>query len=377
MRILALILALLIPAQALAWTVTKNFDGGTAGSLATGTYGFDYAGTETKFSTAQVRSGKSVAFGHIYAQDDWGKAHAEFNYPSVVGIGGQIWLRTYMYFPSDFSWDSYSSGNVIKVLRIARVATTSDSHVGWLSVFANKAGEIMFSNEIDGTPTGENTTGVQFTKGGWQCIEISVKLSKTSPIFRIWKNGTLIYNNTSLGTTPADTGYQASVGYLFSTWNGSAPANQTNYIDDMVWTSDTPSNVDANGYPMIGPDDWGGADTTPPVRSAGSPSGALSAGTTSTTMSLTTNENATCKWSTSAGTAYGSMANTFSTTGGTSHSTTISGLTNGGSYTRYVRCSDAVPNVNTDDYTISWTVSSPATPTKVNVGSVLINRKIP
>lgn len=99
-------------------------------------------------------------------------------------------------------------------------------------------------------------------------------------------------------------------------------------------------------------------DTTAPVRSAGSPTGALAAGTTSTTMSLTTDEAATCKFSTSAGTAYASMTNTFTTTGGTNHSVTVSGLSDGGSYTRYVRCSDSVPNVNTSDYTISWTVSS-------------------
>lgn len=103
-----------------------------------------------------------------------------------------------------------------------------------------------------------------------------------------------------------------------------------------------------------------GPDTTPPTRSAGSPSGALAAGTTSTTMSLTTNESATCKYGTTSA-AYASLPNTFAGSGTTSHSATISGLTNGGSYTYYVRCQDdeSTPNVNTDDYTISWTVSTP------------------
>lgn len=100
-------------------------------------------------------------------------------------------------------------------------------------------------------------------------------------------------------------------------------------------------------------------DSTPPVRSAGSPSGGQSAGTTQVTLSLTTDENATCKYSTSAGTAYGSMTDTFSTTGGTSHSSTISGLSNGNSYNYYVRCTDG-SNANSDDYTISFSVASPA-----------------
>ena len=58
-------------------------------------------------------------------------------------------------------------------------------------------------------------------------------------------------------------------------------------------------------------------DTTPPVRSSGAPTGALAAGTTQTSLSLATDENATCRYATTAGVAYGSMPSTFATTGGT------------------------------------------------------------
>ena len=99
-------------------------------------------------------------------------------------------------------------------------------------------------------------------------------------------------------------------------------------------------------------------DTTPPTISNGSPTGTLSAGTTQTTISLTTNENATCKYSTTANTTYASMSNTFSTTGATNHSTMVSGLSNGNSYTYYVRCQDTAGNANTSDYTITFSVAS-------------------
>ena len=68
-------------------------------------------------------------------------------------------------------------------------------------------------------------------------------------------------------------------------------------------------------------------DSTPPVRSGGQPSGTLPSGTTSTTLQLTTDEPATCRYSLTAGTAYAAMTNTFATTGGTSHATPVSGLT--------------------------------------------------
>lgn len=94
----------------------------------------------------------------------------------------------------------------------------------------------------------------------------------------------------------------------------------------------------------------GGADTTPPVITITAPTGALAAGTTQTTLSVTTNETATCAWSTTAGTAFASMT-TLSTTGGALHSTTISGLTNGSSYTTYVKCKDAAGTISADSST--------------------------
>ena len=100
------------------------------------------------------------------------------------------------------------------------------------------------------------------------------------------------------------------------------------------------------------------ADTTPPVQSNGAPSGTLAAGTAQATLSLTTNENASCRYATAAGVAYGSMSKTFTTTGGTAHSNTVSGLINGGSYSYFVRCQDTFGNANTNDFTISFSVAS-------------------
>lgn len=102
-----------------------------------------------------------------------------------------------------------------------------------------------------------------------------------------------------------------------------------------------------------------GGDTTPPVLSGGSPGGALSSGTTSTTLQVTTNEAATCKYSTTSGQSYAAMSSTFSTTGTTSHSQSISGLSDGNNYNYYVRCNDTSGNFNTADYMISFSVSNP------------------
>ncbi len=102
------------------------------------------------------------------------------------------------------------------------------------------------------------------------------------------------------------------------------------------------------------------SDTTPPVRSNGAPSGTLPSGTTQATLSLDTDEPATCKYDTCPGVDFDAMANTFSTTGNLTHSDTVTGLTDGSSYTYYVRCEDQASNQNTTDYEISFSVASGA-----------------
>lgn len=104
------------------------------------------------------------------------------------------------------------------------------------------------------------------------------------------------------------------------------------------------------------------ADTTPPTISNGMPIGALAVGTISATLSVSTNEAATCRYSTTPGVLYASMVNTFSTTGGLTHSTVVTGLVNGQTYTYYVKARDAAGNVKTSDYIITFSVSSPPQP---------------
>jgi hypothetical protein len=147
-----------------------------------------------------------------------------------------------------------------------------------------------------------------------------------------------------------------STGALFheSLLTGLASGQSYSYY---VRCSDSLGNVNTSDY-VISFTVSALSDTTPPVISNGQPTGALPAGTTQTTLSATTNENANCRYATTAGIAYASMPNAFSTTGALAHSTLVTGLTNGQSYTYYVRCSDTFGNANTSDYLISFGVGT-------------------
>jgi hypothetical protein len=120
------------------------------------------------------------------------------------------------------------------------------------------------------------------------------------------------------------------------------------------WLDAAVTNLDAND-PLSPPDP---TDTVPPVRTGGEPSGVLATGTTATIVSLTTDESATCRYATTPGVTYGSMTSLSGSAGGTAHSTTVSGLVDGGSYSYYVRCQDATGNSNADDYAISFSVAA-------------------
>jgi hypothetical protein len=68
----------------------------------------------------------------------------------------------------------------------------------------------------------------------------------------------------------------------------------------------------------------------------GQVAGTWPAGTTSVELTATSNKACTVKMDTSQGTAYASMPTTWDSTGGTTHSHTVTGLTNGNSYVYYV-----------------------------------------
>lgn len=110
-------------------------------------------------------------------------------------------------------------------------------------------------------------------------------------------------------------------------------------------------------------------DNTIPALSGGLPAGVLHRDITENTLSLTTTENSTCKYGTVPNVAYADIPSTFSTTGGTSHSTSLSGLTDGESYEYYVRCQDATGNIHETDYVIYFSIAPASQHDEANIGA--------
>lgn len=248
------IITVMATGHAFAWTKTASFENGSTGALANTSSGFDYAGTATTFSADRAASGsKTGKMAWTAGNAGWNLTHGELYYSSNVPEGGEIWARGYYFFKSPWSW---GNGH-IKALRIALNAG------GQQSIIID-GGTIIASNEIaDIGPW--TTTSVDIDK--WNCLEIYVKLSSTRGILRIWKNGVLVFEDTTRPTCKA--GGSANFSYIMGTWNNNCPQSQTQYVDEFVITSDRPSQVDSKGNPMIGP--IGGATTPPPTPTPTAP----------------------------------------------------------------------------------------------------------
>jgi hypothetical protein len=157
---------------------------------------------------------------------------------------------------------------------------------------------------------------------------------------------------SSIFTSTGGTGHTATVSGL---------ANGTAY-DFFVRCQDPSGNANTMDFQILFAIASPPVDTVPPVLSNGAPTNMLPAGTTQTTMSVTTNEQATCRYSPTPGIAYAAMTSSLAAAGGTSHSTQVSGLVNGTNYAYYLRCQDVAGNPNTSDFGITFSVASPPPP---------------
>ena len=101
------------------------------------------------------------------------------------------------------------------------------------------------------------------------------------------------------------------------------------------------------------------SDAVPPSRFSPSPTTDLPVETRRTTISLKTDEKAVCRYSATAGVSYDAMSDNFSSANSVTHSTEVTGLSEGTSYNYYVKCVDGSGNKNTNDLTISFKVAAP------------------
>ena len=244
--------------NALAWTRNLTFESGISGSD-----GFSGAGSTVDRSQSQVHSGNYAARVYFRAGDRcWDSAltcGAIFNsFPERVGDGDEMWTRVYAYFPNGWDWgDQSGKGNWRKFLRYT-IGTRGNISIQ--GVWDGGSNAQILGNTEAGNYYSYNAqfTGKNFPIGRWFSLEMYVRFGTTdaTTTHRLWLDGELIFDSSNDSTNNPVLGSSSDTCtriLFFTYWNDAVRTSQYAYLDDILITTDTPSNRDSKGNPMIGP----------------------------------------------------------------------------------------------------------------------------
>ncbi|MDB4575610.1 polysaccharide lyase [bacterium] len=249
-----------------AWVIDANFDSGTAGSIANGPSGITEAFALTKYSNEIVRSGSLSAKATIRAKSagfgDFG-GNWLLSSDQKLGEGDEIWYRTWLYVPHDFSFDCGGCTEGPKFMRIHTKSATGENEGYWnLHLLTN--GITLASSVTDDFYTNhpyprDDIRGINgsVNKGEWHAYEQYVKFSSTSGkgIYRAWYDGKLIFEDTVTKTLKSSTSVVDKI-QLFTYWRGVADEqpdqDQSVYVDEVMITNEQPDNKDAKGNSFLG-----------------------------------------------------------------------------------------------------------------------------
>lgn len=396
-KLFVLLASLLLPAFAVAdisVPFSDNFDGYSEGTALTTPYpspwysGLPADGCSATTITSSASYGSSGKGIRYLIGNGKNKNSSSFVY-LLSSPTNEIWARFYKRYASGFTWQGGAPSEE-KVFWFSDTSNTDaiiyehsrDQCWEGSSVSTDAIHFWLQNSAVNEVVCAASNTGWVATQGGsigdgkWHAYEVHIKKGTNATskdgVLQVWVDGSLRLNRSNIATGNGWPRNQLHF-QVNQDAGGNTPCAPVDFDNLVVYTS-TPPSVDASGNPFIGLVGSSTApDTTPPVVSGGSPSGTLSAGTSSAVLSVTTNESATCKYSDTSGVSYASMPNTFSTTGGTSHGTTLSSLTSGTSYTKYVRCIDNSGNADTSDYTVSFSIASPSSSGSVTPGNLIFS----
>lgn len=243
------IIIVFFSSQALAWTITADFEQGTSGQRAQGPSGLSEAFSQTLYSTENPNSGtKSAKVTWNAGSDGWGQSGGAFYYPTTLGEGNEIWFRFYNYFKAPWPTVTNSPFGFPKFVRPAHVTNQSGGNIGYHSLYINPSRVILLDSEIAGTQIPLNAT---VSIGVWESYEMYIKFSSTAGIVRVWKNGILVGERKD--RTLRSSTDKVDLSYVLTWWNNGAPQTCYQYLDDFVVTTDRPAGQDAYGNYMIGP----------------------------------------------------------------------------------------------------------------------------
>jgi len=261
--------SLTLASPAFAWVISAGFEGGVVGSKAQSPNpdAFSHSAGDSKYVDSPVLTGSQAGSVSInQGAEGFGSWGGGFNFPTLVE-GDELWFRTNVYYPE--GWD-FSCGGCTEGMKFMRVTTKpatgggvenrldaliKGGTTGGLINVSSGAGGFFANNGpiIDDVRVTIRNLGDPVIRDQWYTYEVYVKFSsvENEGVFRVWQNENLLFEDLQTPTLESPTSISNSA-LLYTFWNNGAPRTQTSYVDDIIITSETPSNTDAFGNPMIG-----------------------------------------------------------------------------------------------------------------------------
>lgn len=260
-----ILFSLFVITNANAWVMDSDFEDGPLGQLAQplAASGSTLALGKTTFSSDNPFTGSKSGKAHLDPGDGGNKWGAWWTFTEKVYEGDEVWARAWMYFPPNFQWSSDAHQ---KGLRI-NVKNSSGGSAGYFDAYPGASSIYILNGPglsnywTSGAGGSAKCSGdkscFQYAPGsyGWQSIEMYVKASTTKGIFRVWRNGELLINDTQSETLAAGSSgnYLAGVAvFTFFNSTGGSPVSQDTYMDDVFITNEPPNNFDSQGNRFIG-----------------------------------------------------------------------------------------------------------------------------
>ncbi len=265
---------LFITTPSYAWEIRADFEAGAIGSVAsapTTTDAFHNVARGSKHVASPAASGTQAASVTIKkGEEGFGKWGGGFTFPKDLRVGDNIWFRVKVYYPPGWTFNCNGCTQGMKFMRI-HTADSAKKNEGYHSTLiqgGTTGGLINVNSEVNGDEFEANTRGGAYPapdqrkrlgapapRGQWITYEMHIKFHSEPDqgIYRVWQNGTLIFEDLKTATLRSSTSVSDFI-YLYTYWNNNGPVTQTSYVDDIIITDTVPANKDSNGNSFIGTD---------------------------------------------------------------------------------------------------------------------------
>jgi hypothetical protein len=239
------------------WTLQLDIEDGAPGSEARGRDAFDDAVGRSVYSAERQAAGKQAARLAIReGSEGWDEWGGRKFFPHRIPRGGEVWLRVRVYWPPGFDW---SADPWLKFLRVHTRSPGADEETRYDDWYLNEGSTTGMHRFIsDAQDLGRDCGGTSHDPrhGVWESYQMYLRFDSVAAsaggagLVRLWKGSDLLCEIRDMRTLrSADSFADAS---LFGTyWNGTAPASQHMFLDDVVITTRVPSGRDGHGNPMI------------------------------------------------------------------------------------------------------------------------------